>query len=241
MNHYNQENWIVFQRKIFFITHLLLPGLLLGALFVVLEWSGADVWLSSHFYDANLKQWPFKDAWLIQKVFHKGGRLVFFSLAGIILLSAIASWRSNSALHKHRKALVFLFLTSIVGPLIILVLKNHTHIYCPWDLHQFNGIKPYIRFFDTVTPNLPVGHCFPAAHAGSGFTFISFYFFFLVTQPRYRYWGLCFGLVLGSFYGFTQQMRGAHFLSHDVMALIICWYASVVLFLLFFVKQIRWI
>jgi membrane-associated PAP2 superfamily phosphatase len=237
---FGEQNPVVLKRKTFIINHFVLPGVLLGILFAGLEWSGFDVWLSGHFYDADIKLWPFKDDWLIQKVLHKGGRLVFFALAACMLLLYLWSWRAKSALRNYRRALLFLFLASIAGPIIILVLKNHTHIYCPWDLHLFNGAKPYIRFSDAITAAMPVGHCFPAAHAGSGYTFISLYFFFLIAQPRYRYWGLLFGLTLGGFYGFTQQMRGAHFLSHDVMAFLICWYASASLFVVFFAKQVRW-
>ena len=125
-------------------------------------------------------------------------------------------------------------------PLIILNLKNLTHIYCPWDLALFGADKPYVRWFDPVSATAPVGHCFPAAHAGSGYAFVSLYFFLLMTFERYKYYGLAFGLGLGGLYGFTQQMRGAHFLSHDVMSLMICWFSGLALFLLFFRKKIQW-
>lgn len=234
------QDELMLKRNLFLVTHVILPGVILGLLFAGLEWSGADIWLSTHFYQRELNQWPYKDHWLIQRVLHKGGRMVFFLLAGSILLLLGYSHIVKSGLQKQRRELIFLFLASITGPLIIMWLKNHTHIYCPWDLQIFGSSKPYIRFFDAVFESLPVGHCFPAAHAGSGFTYVSLYFFFWLTSPRYRFFGLFFGLFLGSLYGFTQQMRGAHFFSHDVMSLMICWYVSLTLFLLFFGRQVRW-
>ena len=224
----------------FVSSHLVLPGVVLGLLFVVLEGRGWDLVLSAHFYNVELHQWPYKDHWLIQRVLHKGGRWVYFSLLAVILIQFGRTWVQKSGLKPCRRALAYAFLASIAGPLMIMWLKNHTHIYCPWDLLLFDSHRPYIRFFDPVTGDLPIGHCFPAAHAGSGYAFVSLYFYFWLTHPKYRYYALGFGLGLGGLYGFTQQMRGAHFLSHDVMSLIICWYASVTLFLLFFSRVISW-
>jgi membrane-associated PAP2 superfamily phosphatase len=232
---------IVLPRNAFTFTHCVVPALLLMSLFVGLEWSGADVWLSAHFYDPINHQWPYKDHWLIQKVLHKGGRLVFFTIVGGIVLLLLKSYKADTALKHYRRSLTYLFLASISGPIIIMILKNHTHIYCPWDLQLFGSAKPYIRWFDAVSAAMPVGHCFPAAHAGSGFTFVSGYFFSLAVQANYKLLGLGFGLILGGLYGFTQQMRGAHFLSHDVIALAICWFMSLILFLLFFRKRLQWV
>ncbi|MEQ1635139.1 MAG: phosphatase PAP2 family protein [Methylococcales bacterium] len=231
---------IVLSRSRFILTHGLLPALLLGTLFVGLEWSGLDIWLGRHFYDPIAREWPYKDHWLIQKVFHKGGRLVFFAIVASILVMVLRSFKMGSALKPYRRGFLYLFLASISGPLIIMALKNRTHIYCPWDLQLFGSFKPYIRWADAVTIAMPVGHCFPAAHAGSGFAFVSFYFFFLAVCSDYKFRGLSFGLILGELYGFTQQMRGAHFLSHDVMALAICWFMSLGLFIVFFRKQLQW-
>lgn len=226
-------------RRGFWKRQVFLPLLVLGVAFVLLEWSGLDVWWSGHFYDAQAHAWPFKDNWLIQTVLHKGGRLFFFALLGVIALLFLSSWvlgGSNAA----RRSLAYLFVATGSAPAIILQLKNRTHIYCPWDLTFFGGERPYIRWFDPVSADLPIGHCFPAAHAGSGYAFVSLYFFCWAVCPRYRVQGLMLGLCLGMVNGVTQQMRGAHFVSHDIAALAICWLMSVVVFLLFFRKQLRW-
>ena len=222
----------------FLIWHAVVPLFILVFLFIGLESSHADVWLSAHFFDPHTQLWPYKDHWLIQKVFHKGGRLFYFALLGVTLGLFLWTFKPSSSLRPFHLNLGYLFLASVCGPLIILNLKNHTHIYCPWDLQLFNSTRPYIRWLDPVPSGLPVGHCFPAAHAGSGFAFVSLYFFYRSTFPRIKYLGLGFGLGLGLIYGFTQQMRGAHFLSHDVMSLIICWFVSLLLYLLMVEKRL---
>lgn len=232
------NDYVVLKRKVFVITHVVIPFLLLGFLFVGLELSGLDLLLSTQFYNPEKHQWPYKDHWLTQKVLHKGGRIVFFAIVSIFLCLFLWSFKPDTALKTYRSHLGYLFLASICGPIIIMNLKDHTYIYCPWDLQLFGGAKPYLRWFDPIPATMPVGHCFPAAHAGSGFTFVSLYFFCLTTFNRYKYYGLSFGLALGVLYGITQQMRGAHFLSHDVMSLGICWFVSLSIFIVFFRKKI---
>ncbi|MCL7421426.1 MAG: hypothetical protein M8364_11040 [Methylobacter sp.] len=63
----------------------------------------------------------------------------------------------------------------------------------------------------------------------------------MLVKPDYKFYGLCFGLGLGMVYGIAQQMRGAHFLTHDLFALAVCWFSSFVLFMLFFRKQLQWL
>ena len=52
---------------------------------------------------------------------------------------------------------------------------------------------------------------------------MALYFFFLRVAPRWRYAGLGIGLLAGTVFGLAQQLRGAHFLSHDVASLAVCW------------------
>lgn len=239
-SHFDCTQAITLSRSTFLLTHVIAPALLFSITFIGLESSGLDIWLGAHFYDPAQQLWPYKDQWLIQKVLHKGGRLAFFGIIAIILWLIARSFATPS-LKNYRHSLIYLALASISGPLIVMFLKNHTHIYCPWDLQFFGSTKPYIRWFDSVPTAAPVGHCFPAAHASSGYAFISFYFFFLSTHPHLKWRGLSFGLGLGLLYGLTQQMRGAHFLSHDVASLAICWFMTLLLFWLFFKRRVQWL
>jgi membrane-associated PAP2 superfamily phosphatase len=57
----------------------------------------------------------------------------------------------------------------------------------------------------------------------------------MAVKPEYKLYGLYFGLVLGIMFGASQQVRGAHFLSHDVFSLAVCWFSS--LMLIYFIFQ----
>jgi len=223
----------------FIKSHFAIPLMLL-IFFSGLEFTPLDLWISRHFYDAELHQWIYKESLLAETILHTGGQYIIYISAIFMLLCLLVSLRTSSAFHRYRRELVFLLVASISGPIIIALLKNSTHIYCPWDLALFGGDKPYVRLFDDIPNNLPIGHCFPAAHAGSGFTFISLYFFLMAVKPEYKLYGLYFGLALGFVFGAAQQVRGAHFFSHDVFALAVCWFSSLLLFILFFRKRLKW-
>jgi len=223
----------------FIKNHLLLPLIALLVFMLCLEFTQLDVWLASHFYNTKLHQWPYREHWLTQTVLHKGGRYIVYAIGIVLLLCWLTAFRPKSAFYAYRRHLTFLLFASLAGPLIITYLKSHTHIYCPWDLAIFGGRKPHIKLFDSIDSHLSVGHCFPSGHSGLGFTFVSVYFFFLMVKPEYKYYGLSAGLLAGFIFGINQEIRGAHFFSHDVFSLAICWFSSLLLFMVFFRKQFK--
>lgn len=203
---------------------------------VFFEYSNFDIWWVSHFYDSQNHIWPYKHHWLFDTVIHSGGRLLdrFFVL--LWLISFIIA-NCKKTLFHYRKILLFFLCACAIGPILVGLVKSITHIYTPWNLLIFNGKYPYIRLFDAVSPNLPVGHAFPAGHASGGYCFMALYFVLHQTHPRYKYYGLLIGLLLGLIFGVGQQIRGAHFPSHDIFTLIICWYSSMLVYLLFYRKE----
>lgn len=76
-------------------------------------------------------------------------------------------------------------------------------------------------------------HVFPAGHASAGCAWVSLYFFALLLSPSWRWWGLALGLVAGGVFGVTQQLRGAHFLSHVLWALATCRVLALAVYLCF--------
>jgi len=101
---------------------------------------------------------------------------------------------------------------------------------CPWDLLRYGGGKVYYGLFTRRPPGMGSAGCFPAGHASAGYAWVALYFFFLHARPRLRWWGLATGLLAGLVFGIAQQLRGAHFLSHDVWALMVCWLVALALY-----------
>jgi membrane-associated PAP2 superfamily phosphatase len=219
--------------------HISLPLLAWLALLLCFQYTQIDVWLAKHFYNTALHQWPYREHWLLQMVIHKSGRNVVYAIGIGMLICLLMSFRATSSLLPYRRALAFLVIAGITGPLVITYFKSHTHIYCPWDLSLFGGSKPHIQLFDSISDKLSVGHCFPAGHSSLGYTLVNLYFFCLIVKPEYKFYGLAIGLLTGSVFSIAQEMRGAHFLSHDLFALAVCWFCSATVFMLFFREHLQ--
>ena len=212
-----------------------LPILIL-LLAVVLQYSDIDVWWIAHFFDAERGIWLYKTHWLFDDVIHVGGQ-IFDKLIIALCLIGYVVIHLNKQLCFYRKLMLFFIVATLVGPIVVGIGKNLTHLYTPWDVHLFNGFYPYIRLFDPVAQDAPIGHAFPAGHASGGYCFLSLYFVLLHLKSPYRGLGLILGLVLGIIFGVAQQIRGAHFPSHDLVTLVICWYGSLIMYLLFYPRQ----
>lgn len=229
----NQQN--SFKHTLFLMTIAPLFILMTGIFF---EYSGFDFWWISHFYDAKTHLWPFRGHWLFYTVIHEWGRYFEMGIAALWLIFFNLTFFINP-LKKHKKLLVYFLVASLAGPLFVGIGKNITHIYSPWDLRLFSGMMPYIRLFDSVPNDMPFGEAFPSGHASGGYAFFSLYFLLKHLDSPFRKYGLLFGLVLGFIFGIGQQVRGAHFPSHDLFSMAICWYAALIFYHLFYPKKWR--
>jgi membrane-associated PAP2 superfamily phosphatase len=80
-------------------------------------------------------------------------------------------------------------------------------------------------------------NCFPAGHASGGYAWLAFYFLGVYKQSAWRWVGLGFALSIGLIFGVSQQLRGAHFITHDLWTLGICWFFSLLIFKLIFLAK----
>ncbi len=224
----------------FVFWHIVCPAVVLTSAIVGLEYFNVDYRFSQFFYDFETHQWPLRNSLITKTIFHDWGQKLSIIMGVVIFMVFLSSFFLKQ-LKPHRKHLLFLFVASVAGPIVIAFLKNSTHIYCPWSLEIFGGDKPYIKLFDAIDSSLPVGHCFPGGHSGGGFAFLSLYFYLLVVKPEYKYRGLTTGLFIGAIFALTQEARGAHFISHDLSSLLLSWLLMSSLFILFYRKQLVWV
>jgi membrane-associated PAP2 superfamily phosphatase len=87
--------------------------------------------------------------------------------------------------------------------------------------------RPYLSTWREVLQHGRPGRCFPSGHASSGYALVATYFFCRCMAPRLRRYAFGTAMALGLAFGIAQQLRGAHYLSHDVWALAICWFVAV--------------
>ena len=187
-----------------------------------------DFTLADFLYRLQGNTWAWKEAFITQDILHKGGKWLSLAMGLAILLLLILS-TMVTRLKEYRTPLLYLFSATLLSALLVATIKHLVSMECPWDLIRYGGDRGFIGLLDIRPPSVPASACFPAGHASAGYTWIALYFFFTAIRPHWRWAGLALGVGLGLTFGITQQFRGAHFLSHDLWTVMICWTVSFVL------------
>lgn len=200
------------------------------------EYTGLDLWIAHQFYDPANHQWPLRTLFVTKTLLHDDAQTVI-KILGILSVILVIVSRLSNRLSAYKTQLTYLFLATFTGPLIVAILKDSTHIQTPWHLAEFGGELPYIRLFDPVSAAIPIGHAFPGGHSSAGFAFFSVYFLLYFYAPAYRFLGLIIPLALGTLFAIDQEIRGAHFFSHDMMSLFICWSSALIWSRVYLEKQ----
>jgi membrane-associated PAP2 superfamily phosphatase len=200
---------------------LLLP---LAAWSVAMLWArglNGDFWLADRIYAAGGRAWALHaNAWVEQGL-HVVGKRVSAAAWLLVVMAWLCSLH-RPHLAAWRRPLAYLALSISLATGTVALAKMATAVDCPWDLLRYGGSHAYHGLFD-ARPAAGHRSCFPAGHASAGYAWVSLYFFFAAARPRWRWAGLCIGLAAGAVFGAAQQVRGAHFLSHDLTTLMICW------------------
>ena len=191
-------------------------GAVAFALAIFLFAPEVDLATSGLFYDPErgfvLASWP-----PVVLLFHSipwiawGTLILVAAGATFLLLLGRPLWRLD------RKALVFLAVSTIVGPGLLAntLLKDHWGRARPVQTEAFGGTHHF-----TPAP-LPAGECdrncaFVSGHAALGFSLISFAF--LLPPGLLRRRGVAAALGFGAVVGLGRIAQGAHFLSDVVYA-----------------------
>ena len=157
-------------------------------------------------------------------------------LLALVVLGLLVTSCFLNGWQAHRKSLVYLFVAVAGSSLLISFFKSLLAVSCPWEFQRYGGSLIYHSVYDQLSLRNGAG-CFPAGHASAGYAWVALYFFFLARgSSNLRWASLVFPLIAGIAFGFAQQIRGAHFISHDLWSLALCWFYSLALYLLMFRK-----
>ncbi len=214
----------------FLTRYLLLPWIAALLVSWALMSAGGDQWLADQLYRLEGHRWALQNAWVTTHLIHKGGKWLSAFATLLALVACFHAWR-HARWRSWRWPLLYLVLAVGLGTGMVSLLKSLTHMDCPWDLTRYGGLREYVGLFAARPTDMPRGVCFPAGHASAGYAWVSLYFFALMVRPAWRWRGLAVGLLAGAVFGFAQQLRGAHFLSHDLWTLMTCWTVALGLYL----------
>jgi len=193
---------------------------------VALAWDASGLDLPLAHLAGGASGFPWRDTWLLATAAHEGGRLLAWLTA---LVLCIAVWWPFGPLARiGQRERLQLAVSTLVGAVAVSLLKSGSQTSCPWELSDFGGLARYVSHWSLLTDG-GRGHCFPAGHAASGFTFVGGYFAFRSASPRLARRWLAAALAAGILLGLAQQWRGAHFMSHTLWSAVVCWGAACLL------------
>lgn len=212
--------------------HLWLP-LAAFAVALLAIWAYELDWrVSRAIYGWQGYRWLLKHWFVTETLMHRVGRNASIAAwLGVVVAWAVAMRRPAYA--AWRAPLGYLCLSVLLTTLTVSWIKSWSNMDCPWDIDGLGGVRPYLQLFDVRPTSLRHASCFPAGHASGGYAWMALYFFSILTKPHWRRRGLAVGIAAGALFGIGQQLRGAHFLSHDVWTAAICWFGALGLYLVF--------
>lgn len=187
------------------------------------SFSGMDMQVQQHFYDASRHAWLVDADWQIRlKPWLYTGPKILLGLVGVgCVLLCIRFLVTHRAIHYPS---LILLLSLVLVPSSIAAGKQISNIYCPYELQAFGGSRAYQHVLEPASSENE-GHSrgkgFPAGHASGGFALMGLYFCF--NSRRASRIGLGTGLTLGWAMGIYQMARGAHFLLHTLFSMLAAW------------------
>lgn len=181
-----------------------------------------DLRLADALYAWQGHHWALRWATANEQILHAAGRSISASVWTLVVVAWFAA-RARPQWRAWRRPLACLALSVLLSTALVAWIKSWSGIDCPWDLIRYGGERAYVDLFSARPAGMPHGGCFPAGHASGGYAWMASYFFFVAMRPAWRWYGLGVGLALGFVFGVSQQMRGAHFLSHDLWTAALCW------------------
>lgn len=234
-----------FERKVQRRIRLAWLALLISGV-VLLWWSefsrwglAVEFWVSRQFYQAGVG-FPLRDSAQFDFWWHIFPKRMMFLLPLWALLQIIYGFVLR---HQNRLAGIrqdewlrwcAIFFIGLLTPVVLSALKKWTNQACPWSLSDFGGTLPYVHLFDPRPWGARTQACWPAGHAAVGLSMLVVSFVggwpralwrdeVTLAAPRSPWLSAgafaAYAVVLSMVLGFSQVMRGAHFISHQVWSL----------------------
>lgn len=220
---------------------ILLPAWLL-TWFIVNPPHGVDVDIARLIASAGLAE-------AIDSTLGAGGRpllhvvskwttIVLSSTALAALIITMIRSRRNAEFADRAKDVVrrlsYFLIAIAVCVAVVAFLKQTTGVACPRNTIPFGGTEPITSpvFGFALRP----GQCWPGGAAGSGFCLFALFFALRGFRPRLARAALALALALGSISGFERMTSGLHFISHNIVSLLIDWLVCAVLYIAFFAR-----
>lgn len=192
-----------------------------GALALLVGWDVSGLDLPAARMLAGPHGFALQDHWLLTKVLHQGVLPLSWLLVGWITVGIV--WPTLGLQRLDPCTRLRWAGSTWLSLLVIDLMKLASQTSCPWDLAEFGGSAIHVSHWAWGVRDGGVGHCFPAGHASAGFVFVAGFFAWHITSPSHARRWFAGALVAGTVLGVSQQLRGAHYLSHTLWTAWVCW------------------
>lgn len=201
-----------------------------------------DTWVSDHFYDFTARRWMVDGhEATLRLLFYDGPKIAIIALSVMAVLCGLLPerfWKPAgpaARLFTTRRTAFYLAACLALVPLTCNRLKAVTNIYCPAETTRYGGHAPYVRVWDSYSPDFTThqrtaherGRAFPAGHASGGFALMALGY--VTTRRRLRIAGWLAGISAGLWMGGYQMLKGAHYLNHTLVTWCIAWLGVTIL------------
>ncbi len=198
-----------------------------------------EFWVSRQFYQAGVG-FPLRDSARFDFWWHIFPKRMMFLLplwALIQIIYGAVLLRQQRLVGIRREEWLrwcTIFVVGLLIPVLLSALKKWTNQACPWSLQDFGGNLPYVHLLDPRPWAARSQACWPAGHAAVGLSLLVVSFVggwpralwrdeSALLAPRSPWLSAgafaTYAVVLSMVLGFSQVMRGAHFISHQVWSL----------------------
>ena len=192
--------------------------------FLLFEFSAIDIMIQNKFFNFEINQWIIdRNDQVLKFIFYDGIKRLYLILVLLVIVTLVL-FSSSPVVVGYKQDLRVVLLSLILVPLLIGTLKASTNMPCPRDLQIYNGLYPHVTLLESYPENLKPPHrlkCYPAGHASGGFALLAF--FFLFKTRRSKTIAVVAAITLGWVIGSYKILIGDHFISHNVVAMLIAW------------------
>lgn len=203
-----------------------LPNFRLGVLTLValaalMAWDATNADLLLARMAGSYMGFPLRSNPFMVHVMHEGARNLSWVL--VITLFVAIRWPFGLLRRLSTGSRVQLALTVLASVIAVSILKHASHTSCPWDLQEFGGVARHVSHWSWGISDGGPGGCFPAGHASAAFAYVGGYFVLRQASPRAAAIWFGIAMVAGLVLGVSQQLRGAHYMSHTLWTAWVCW------------------
>ena len=226
--------------------------LLVMAVLCVFSLDKVDYWFADAMSSLGVG-FPLKSNAILKLYLHDEAKhlIVIAALVHLFLwlLSFIPSYWMNMKglasrfmqhLRTERQSYLYVFLAMIMATGLVTELKKITGVQCPWSITRYGGDQEHSSF---MTPSpataTKVGECWPAGHAGRGFSLFALFFAWRNKHPKRARAGLAVAITVGVIFSVSRMLQGAHFFSHNVWAALICWVVCAALYYMMLYQPVQ--